>query len=76
VPSTREVFEAYVEQVLAPKPRSGRSLVMDDLSSHEGSRIRETTEVCGCELTYLTPYSPDLNPIEEAFSKAKGMLRW
>jgi transposase len=49
--------------------------VMDNLSSHKGSRIRELIEEQGCELRYLPPYSPDLNPIEEAFSKVKGMLR-
>ena len=50
-------------------------MVMDNLSAHEGSRIRELIEGRGCELLYLPPHSPDLNPIEEAFSKVKGMLR-
>jgi transposase len=49
--------------------------MMDNLSAHKGSRIRELIEGRGCELRYLPPYSPDLNPIEEAFSKVKGMLR-
>jgi transposase len=48
---------------------------MDNLSAHKGSRIRQLIEQRGCELLYLPPYSPDLNPIEEAFSKVKGMLR-
>ena len=48
---------------------------MDNLSSHKGSRIRRLIEERGCELLYLPPYSPDLNPIEEAFSKLKGALR-
>jgi transposase len=48
---------------------------MDNLSSHRGSRIKELIEARGCELIYLPPYSPDFNPIEEAFSKVKGLLR-
>lgn len=72
---TREVFETYVEVVLAPKLRPGQIVVMDNLSSHKVSRVRELIEERGCELMYLPPYSPDLNPIEEAFSKVKGMLR-
>jgi transposase len=48
---------------------------MDNLSSHKGPRIRELIEGRGCELIYLPPYSPDLNPIEEAFSKIKSFLR-
>jgi transposase len=48
---------------------------MDNLSAHKGSRIRSLIERRGCQLRYLPPYSPDLNPIEEAFSKVKGMLR-
>jgi transposase len=48
---------------------------MDNLSAHKGSRVRELIEERGCELRYLPPYSPDLDPIEEAFSKVKGALR-
>ena len=73
--TTREVFETYVEGVLAPKLRPGQIVVMDNLSSHKGSRVRGLIEERGCELRYLPPYSPDLNPIEVAFSKIKGMLR-
>jgi transposase len=50
-------------------------VVMDNLSAHKGSRVRDLIEAKGCELLYLPPYSPDLNPIEEAFSKVKGLLR-
>jgi transposase len=71
----REVFEAYLEEVLAPSLRSGQIVVMDNLSAHKGHRIRELIEERGCELLYLPSYSPDLNPIEEAFSKLKGILR-
>jgi transposase len=74
-PTTREVFETYLEKVLAPTLREGQIVVMDNLSSHKGSRVRALIEECGCELMYLPPYSPDLNPIEEAFAKLKTLLR-
>jgi transposase len=74
-PTTREVFEAYLERVLGPALTKGQVVVMDNLSSHKGSRVRELIEGRGCELIYLPPYSPDFNPIEEAFSKIKGLLR-
>jgi len=74
--TTKAVFETYVERVLAPALTLGQVVVvMDNLSSHKGSRIRELIEGRGCELLYLPPYSPDLNPIEEAFSKIEGLLR-
>ena len=73
--TTKVVFEAYVERVLAPTLKPGQIVVMDNLSSHKGSRIRELIEARGCELLYLPPYSPDLNPIEEAFAKLKALLR-
>jgi transposase len=53
----------------------GQIVVMDNLSAHKGERVRELIEARGCELLYLPPYSPDLNPIEEAFAKIKGVLR-
>jgi transposase len=74
-PTTKAVFEAYLEQVLAPSLGPGQVVVMDNLSSHKGSRVRELVEARGCELIYLPAYSPDLNPIEEAFSKLKALLR-
>jgi transposase len=70
-----EVFETYVERVLAPTLRSAQVVVMDNLNAHKGERIKELIEERGCELVYLPPYSPDFNPIEEAFSKIKGLLR-
>lgn len=73
--TTREVFETYIERVLAPELRPGQIVVMDNLSAHKGSRTRQLIEHRGCELLYLPPYSPDLNPIEEAFSKVKEALR-
>jgi len=73
--TTRGVFEAYLERVLAPSLRPGQVVVMDNLSAHKGGRVREIVEGVGCELLYLPPYSPDLNPIERAFAKLKGRLR-
>ena len=71
----RKVFEAYIERVLAPSLQCGQIVIMDNLTAHKGERIKELIEERGCELLYLPPYSPDLNPIEEAFSKIKGILR-
>jgi transposase len=74
-PTTREVFETYLKRVLAPSLSPGQVVVMDNLSAHKGSRVRELIEERGCKLLYLPPYSPDLNPIEEAFAKLKALLR-
>jgi len=73
--TTREVFETYLERVLAPTLEPGQIVVMDNLSAHKGGKVKEIIEQRGCELIYLPPYSPDLNPIEQAFSKVKGLLR-
>src|SRR5215208_2569484 len=73
--TNREVFETYVELILAPTLRRGQVVVMDNLTAHKGERVRELIEGQGCELMYLPPYSPDFNPIEEAFSKIKGLMR-
>ncbi len=62
--TTTAVFEAYLERVLVPSLRAGQVVVMDNLSAHEGSRVRELIESRGCELLYLPPYSPGFNPIE------------
>ena len=72
--TTGAVFGAYVEQALAPSLSPGQ-VVMDNLSAHKGGRVREMIEARGCELLYLPPYSPDLNPIEQAFSKMKALMR-
>jgi transposase len=72
---TARVFEAYVEQVLAPSLRCGQIVVLDNLSAHKSERARKLIEGRGCQLLFLPPYSPDFNPIEEAFSKIKGALR-
>ena len=73
--TTSAVFEAYVEQILAPTLCRGQVVVMDNLSAHKGERIKELIEGRGCQLVYLPAYSPDLNPIEEAFSKIKELVR-
>ena len=70
-----EVFEAFVAQVLVPSLRSGDIVVMDNLSSHKSAAVRHQIEAAGARLLYLPPYSPDLNPIEPAFSKIKQRLR-
>ena len=69
------VFEAYVERFLAPTLSEGQVVVLDNLGAHRPKRIREIIERRGAELVFLPPYSPDLNPIEEAFSKVKNALR-
>ena len=70
-----ELFLAYVEQVLVPELRPGDTVVMDSLSSHLAAGVSRAIEAAGCRLDYLPPYSPDLNPIENAFSKLKRLLR-
>lgn len=71
----RDVFEAFVGRVLVPTLRAGDVVVMDNLSSHKGRRVRAMIESAGATLLYLPPYSPDLNPIEMAFAKLKQLLR-
>ena len=68
-------FLAYVEQVLAPTLRPGDIVVMDNLPAHKPPAIRHAIERAGAELRFLPPYSPDLNPIELAFSKIKAHLK-
>ena len=68
-------FEAYVEQVLAPSLSPGQVVVVDNLSAHTGERVRQAISARGCHLLRLPTYSPDLTPIEEAFSKLKAFLR-
>ena len=68
-------FQAYVDQVLVPDLRPGDVVVMDNLGSHKRPGIRAAIEAAGASLLYLPPYSPDFNPIENAFAKLKAMLR-
>ena len=74
-PINREAFEVYVAKVLVPELRPGDIVVMDNLSSHKGPKVRQMIEAAGANLLYLPPYSPDLNPIEMAFAKLKALLR-
>jgi transposase len=70
-----DVFEAFVAQVLRPELRAGDIVIMDNLSSHKRARVRALIESTGARLSFLPPYSPDLNPIELIFSKIKQALR-
>ena len=72
---TRDVFEAFVEQVLIKELTPGDIVVMDNLSSHKSAKTRELIEGAGASLVFLPAYSPDLNPIEMVFSKVKQLLR-
>lgn len=74
-PINGEVFRAYVEQVLVPVLRPGDIVVMDNLGSHKGKAVRAMIQQAGARLWFLPPYSPDLNPIEQAFAKLKHLLR-
>jgi hypothetical protein len=67
--TNREVFETYLERVLAPTLRRDQVVVMDNLSAHKGGRVKELIEQRGCELIYLPPYSPDLNPRADQHSE-------
>ncbi len=71
----RYVFEGYVERFLAPSLRAGQIVLLDNLGAHKTERVRELIEARGCEVWFLPPYSPDMNPIEEAFSKVKTLLK-
>jgi transposase len=71
----REIFLAFLDEVLCPKLRAGHIVIMDNLSAHKVDGVRERIEACGASLLYLPPYSPDLNPIEKAWSKLKQTLR-
>jgi transposase len=72
---TGDLFVAYVEQILVPTLRPGDVVVMDNLLCHKRAGVGKAIAKAGCEARYLPPYSPDLNPIELAFSKLKGLLR-
>jgi transposase len=74
-PINGEVFRAYVERVLVPSLKPGDVVIMDNLGSHKSAAVRAAIEAAGAELRFLPPYSPDLNPIEMAFSKLKALLR-
>ncbi len=70
-----ELFEIYIEQILAPSLHAGQIVIMDNLKIHKGQKVRQAIEARECQLLFLPAYSPDLSPIEEAFSKIKAVLR-
>ena len=74
-PMTAEWFLAYTEQVLVPTLRPGDVVILDNLPAHKGTAVREAVEAAGAALLFLPPYSPDFNPIENAFAKLKTLLR-
>ena len=74
-PMNAEAFQAYISQVLVPTLRPGDIVVMDNLPAHKSAAIRTMIETAGAQLRYLPPYSPDFNPIENAFAKLKAILR-
>ena len=74
-PMDGEVFRAWCEQMLAPVLRPHHIVVMDNLAAHKVDGVRQAIEACGATLLYLPPYSPDLNPIENAFAKLKADVR-
>jgi len=74
-PMNGAAFLAYVEQVLVPELKPGDIVIMDNLSAHKGYQVRDAIEAAGARLLYLPPYSPDFNPIENAFAKLKALLR-
>ena len=73
--SDTESFSLYMREVLAPSLKSGQIVLMDNLSVHRGAWVRDLIEEKGCRLWLLPSYSPDMNPIEEAFSKVKNLIR-
>ena len=74
-PMNAAIFEEWVEKCLVPTLSKGDVVVMDNLSSHKGPRVEQLIQAAGADLRYLPPYSPDMNPIEKAFSKLKAFLR-
>lgn len=74
-PMTGDRFRSYVEETLVPTLKHGDTVVLDNLPAHKDSGIREPIEAAGARLLYLPAYSPDFNPIEQAFAKLKAILR-
>lgn len=74
-PINAALFEEWVEKCLVPTLAEGDIVVMDNLPAHKGPRVEQLIKAAGAELLYLPPYSPDMNPIEKAYSKLKAFLR-
>jgi transposase len=73
--TTQKVFEAYVERVLAPTLRPGQVVILDNLGAHKGEKVKQLIQSRAAGVVFLPAYSPDFNPIEEAFSKIKAILK-
>jgi transposase len=73
--TNKDIFKAYVEQILLPTLETGDIVVMDNLSAHKNQKVRDLIESVGARLWFLPPYSPDLNPIEKMWRKIKAILR-
>ena len=73
--TTRKVFEAYVERFLAPTLKPGQVVILDNLGAHKGQKVKQLIESRAASVIFLPAYSPDLNPIEEAFAKIKAILK-
>ena len=74
-PMNGKIFLIYIRKVLVPSLQPGDVVIMDNLSSHKVTGVKDAIEAAGARLLYLPPYSPDFNPIEQAFSKLKALLR-
>ena len=74
-PMNADIFQTWIERCLVPAITPGDIVIMDNLPAHKRDTVRQAIETAGATLAYLPPYSPDLNPIEMAFSKLKAMLR-
>jgi len=70
-----KIFETYVQTQLAPTLSPGDVVILDNVAFHKSPRVKDIIKACGAWLLFLPPYSPDLNPIEMAFSKLKALLR-
>src|SRR3712207_5123727 len=73
--TTQKVFEAYVEKFLAPTLKAGQVVIVDNLGAHRGQKVKHLIESRAARVIFLPAYSPDFNPIEEAFSKIKAILK-
>ena len=73
--TTQKVFEAFVERFLAPTLKPGQVVILDNLRAHKGERVKQLIESSAASVIFLPAYSPDFNPIEEAFSKIKAILK-
>ncbi len=73
--TTQKVFEAYVERFLAPTLKAGQVVILDNLGAHKGEKVKQLIESRAARVIFLPAYSPDFDPIEEAFSKIKAILK-